>query len=73
MRAFQPKALAEFGPWGETKIYEFIKRGLLPARKVDGTTFVIEDDWNSFLRKSNRGRIGLACKLGQCRTSLARK
>jgi hypothetical protein len=53
MRAFRPKALAEFGPWGETKIYEFIKRGLLPARKVDGTTFVNEADWNAFLRNSN--------------------
>jgi hypothetical protein len=30
MRALRPKALTEFGPWGETKIYEFIKRGLLP-------------------------------------------
>jgi hypothetical protein len=63
MRAFRPKALAEFGPWGETKIYEFIKRGLLPARKVDGTTFVIEDDWNTFLR--NHNKLGGKCKRKQ--------
>ena len=51
-RAYRVKALAEQGPWGETKLFDFIRRQLLPARKIDGTVFVIEDDWESFLRSA---------------------
>lgn len=40
---------ADRGPWGLTKLYDFVKRGLLPARKIDGTTFVLEEDWDRFL------------------------
>jgi hypothetical protein len=51
-RAFRLKTLAEQGPWGETKLAEFIKREFLPARKIDGTVFVIEDDWDRFLESA---------------------
>jgi hypothetical protein len=51
-RAFRLETLAEQGPWGRTKLYDFIKRNLLPARKIDGTTFVLEEDWNRFLESA---------------------
>lgn len=47
--AHRLETYASRGPWGLTKLYEFVKRGLLPARKIDGTTFVLEEDWDRFL------------------------
>ncbi|WP_456013970.1 hypothetical protein [Methylorubrum populi] len=47
--AHRLEVYAQRGPWGLTKLYEFVKRGMLPARKIDGTTFVLESDWDRFL------------------------
>lgn len=47
--AHRLETYAERGPFGLTKLYEFVKRGLLSARKIDGTTFVLEEDWDRFL------------------------
>jgi hypothetical protein len=59
VRAIRLNALAKQGPFSRTKLFELVGRGLLPARKIDGTTFVLEDDWRSFLEgapMASRGR-----------------
>lgn len=48
-RAHRLNDLAKQGPFSRTKLFELVGRGLLPARKIDGTTFVLEDDWRALL------------------------
>lgn len=40
---------AAAGPIGKTKIFEVIKTGALPARKLGGRTFILVDDFRVFL------------------------
>ena len=47
--AFRLADLADQGPFGRTKLFELVKRGVLPARKIEGTTFVLKADWRHFL------------------------
>lgn len=51
-RAHRLNDLAKQGPFGRTKLFDLIGRGVLPARKIDGTTFVLEDDWRSLLERA---------------------
>ena len=44
--------LAARGPFGRSKLYEFVRTGELPARKRGGTTFVLEADWRAFLAEA---------------------
>ncbi len=41
--------LAARGPFGRTKLFDLVRRGVLPARKIEGTTFVLESEWRTFL------------------------
>ena len=49
-RAVRLNDLAKQGPFGRTKLFDLVRRGLLPARKVDNVLFVLETDWNYFLK-----------------------
>lgn len=48
-QAYRIDQLATQGPFSRSKLYEMIKAGRLPARKLDGVTFVLEADWRALL------------------------
>jgi hypothetical protein len=48
--------VAQSGPIGKTKIFEAIKVGALPARKLGGRTFILVDDFRAFLEAAPAAR-----------------
>lgn len=50
LKAHRIDDLAAAGPFSRAKLYVLIKNGRLKARKVDGVTFVLEEDWAEMLR-----------------------
>lgn len=49
-KAYRIDELAAAGPFSRTKLYALIKEGRLRARKVGGTTIVLDEDWTRLLR-----------------------
>jgi hypothetical protein len=48
-KAFTIDELAKAGPFGRTKLYEFIRDGELIARKCGRSTIILETDYEEFL------------------------
>ena len=40
----------EVAPWGRSTTYKLVREGRLPARRLDGATFVLNADLERFLR-----------------------
>ena len=44
--------LAARGPFGRSKLFDLVRRGVLPARKIEGTTYVLLSDFRAFLENA---------------------
>lgn len=54
MGAFRINVLAKLGPFSRAKLFRDIAAGRLVARKIGGSTIVLESDWNRYLEGQPR-------------------
>lgn len=48
--AYRINKVHEVAPWGRSTTYTLVREGLLPARRLGGSTFVLREDLEAFVK-----------------------